>query len=421
MENQNVLTSTAIRLPLSTVSECEYEDELSAKVSDGSTGDNTFYAYVDVDRIVLMLDQFAFPESVDETLSSVDEKRIHTTHSPWPEIELTFESFRRNMRNDVCSSRTVSMDSSHTSSDDDNSTDETWTASSTSCHDSQHEWIVFEKSSFFMQEDTEQESSGYLTDSSEEHHQPIRLLEAFGSSRSSTTVVGPMQTMTTLNATISRHKARKCQTYLMNPFLGMCAVLLCCVVGVVWMVNKWSDSFSNDNILPIAYQNKTTYYESKRLGIKTLLGVHPVVGSAQHQAIEFMVNQDLDVHCPMQSISFLLLQDRQIATKNKVYKRLVQRYVLLVLYFSNGDFRSIGGWGTPTGRKLHECLWSGVRCSNKFDEESVTGIEINERIGHLYGTMPTDLGFLTTLGKFESNITCILFTTRFTWILCSLL
>ena len=86
--------------------------------------------------------------------------------------------------------------------------------------------------------------------------------------------------------------------------------------------------------------------------------------------------------------------------------RITQRFVLLLLFFNNIGTENLmlGGWASLTGARLTECIWPGITCrtlagtANKTKLSVVTGLELNPWIAHLHGTIPTEIGLLSSLG-----------------------
>jgi hypothetical protein len=139
-------------------------------------------------------------------------------------------------------------------------------------------------------------------------------------------------------------------------------------------------------------------------------------GTCQHEALLWLAHADLphilgplpskqayDITTGLETLHPNVTVDGDtgsIAEVEAFLQRLTQRFALLVLYFAAmeaGGGVPAGGWASITGARLNECLWPGVICSVKG--QYVSGLEIDPNIGFLQGSLPTELGLLSNLGK----------------------
>jgi hypothetical protein len=144
----------------------------------------------------------------------------------------------------------------------------------------------------------------------------------------------------------------------------------------------------------------TVHHQNTKLkDILTLFGFHPQPSSPQFMAIEFLANEDTDNHIPSNDIKALLLdleQKKNNKESSYLFQRLIQRYVVLTIYFSMTSYKNWNGFNQLMQVRLHECNWPGVMCNR---DKVVTDIKSNENIGRLRGTIPTEIGLLSELGK----------------------
>jgi hypothetical protein len=87
--------------------------------------------------------------------------------------------------------------------------------------------------------------------------------------------------------------------------------------------------------------------------------------------------------------------------------RICQRYALATLWFQqadeNGDF--VNSWETDTGwlEDANECLWFGIKCENGSVTE-ISFYNYTTKVGNMYiGSIPPDIGLLTSLQTFVMN------------------
>lgn len=110
-------------------------------------------------------------------------------------------------------------------------------------------------------------------------------------------------------------------------------------------------------------------------------------GPFQHQALEWMVSQD--------STNVLGGGGGEPSVHPD---RLVQRYALLVFYFSTGRWSRHPGWANFFGTFMHECSWPGVVCD--LDDRYVVRLDVSAKLGVPRGTIPSEIGLLTNLGTY---------------------
>jgi hypothetical protein len=139
-------------------------------------------------------------------------------------------------------------------------------------------------------------------------------------------------------------------------------------------------------------------------------------GTYQHDALLWLAHADLphilgplpskqayDITAGLETLHPNVTVDGDtgsIAEVEAFLQRLAQRFALLVLYFAvmeAGGGVPAGGWASITGARLNECLWPGVICSDKG--QYVSGLEIDPNVGFLQGSLPSELGLLSNLGK----------------------
>ena len=124
----------------------------------------------------------------------------------------------------------------------------------------------------------------------------------------------------------------------------------------------------------------------------------PIIGTPQYEALFWMTNVD----------SPTILGDinnTDLANDDDLKRRIIQRYALLVFFFAviGPEHLLLGGWASVTGARLPECLWPGVTCRatpGTKDPTVVVGLLFDATIARLHGSLPTDLGLLSNLGRF---------------------
>jgi hypothetical protein len=159
-----------------------------------------------------------------------------------------------------------------------------------------------------------------------------------------------------------------------------------------------------DLSLPIRAAVLTSYINNITLSNQTITanGTTP-----ESKALAWMIANDTAL-----DTAAVISKDDPIS-KNAIGFRIRQRYALLVMWFQQNEFVN---WDIVTGWLMNdaECTWYGITCGNRFviyyfDESNyavhgyqnaVTQISFN-LLGSYVGTIPDDIGLLTTLEHFE--------------------
>lgn len=154
------------------------------------------------------------------------------------------------------------------------------------------------------------------------------------------------------------------------------------------------------------YDSSLDYEESlnRTKLIRKWLGVvdEPPRGSPQERAMHWLGNQDarqiLRDEMPTVEV-FEIYKEGVLPLElyddlSTFVARLVQRYAVLVIYFSTGATYPSAGYATITGSRLEECAWPGIICSHEGVLQSFT---LDHRV---VGTLPTEIGLLSSLRKF---------------------
>jgi hypothetical protein len=123
--------------------------------------------------------------------------------------------------------------------------------------------------------------------------------------------------------------------------------------------------------------------------VRTIVGVDPLPGTPQLDALEWMASDDLELW-DYETISV---------------ERLKQRYALVVFHIATGRWNTRGGWATPSGARMHECYWPGVYCDR--DNNVVLSLRLDSFVGILQGSIPSDIFLLSSLGTYSRRFSCL--------------
>jgi hypothetical protein len=159
-----------------------------------------------------------------------------------------------------------------------------------------------------------------------------------------------------------------------------------------------SDSSNADDMPPVLFPGFPTIDESiidetprfrspdfaEEL-IRNVVGVDPLPGTPQLDALEWMASDDLELW-DYETISV---------------ERLKQRYALAVFHIATGRWNTRGGWATTSGARQHECYWPGVYCDR--NNHVVLSLRLDTFVGILQGSIPSDIFLLSNLGTYSRS------------------
>ena len=140
--------------------------------------------------------------------------------------------------------------------------------------------------------------------------------------------------------------------------------------------NFTSESFNNHTGVSPTIRN-SAYFNL----LRDTLSINPNPSSPQYQALEWLTYDD-----------YYFYYDN-VSQMNE----LIQRYALVVFHIATGRWNNGGGWATPSGARQPTCYWTGVICNR--GDKVVYGIELDYAVGLLTGTIPPEIGLLTSLGR----------------------
>jgi hypothetical protein len=163
----------------------------------------------------------------------------------------------------------------------------------------------------------------------------------------------------------------RCRWSILASILGLITIAVGVAVVILVVGNKDSALPTDVVSAPPLFKNNTVndayLQEIRVILVPPLFWGEP--NAPQLRAVEFMAYADSPNHVPLES------------------PRLQQRYVLLVLYFSNGGEK----W--PINPEFHECDWTFCVCNNS---SVVTELFMGDQLD-MTGHLPGEIGLLTNL------------------------